>query len=190
MNGIDLLGATLLHFLWQGVLIAAVYATARRCSSRPEVRYGLACAAFGILALAPVLTWLILQPISLPVASASGSLHTSHVASAGSVFGGDVLRFFGAEYRPVRLPWLVWVVAAWVAGVVIFWLRLLGGWRMAQRLRRRHVKPVSRQWEQTFDGSGRSSASQGPCGCLFPVSCKRRRSWGCCGPWSLYRWAR
>ena len=42
MNGIELLGATLLHFLWQGVLIAAAYAAARRCASGPEVRYLLA----------------------------------------------------------------------------------------------------------------------------------------------------
>lgn len=27
MNGIERLGTTLLHFLWQGTLIAAVYAT-------------------------------------------------------------------------------------------------------------------------------------------------------------------
>jgi uncharacterized protein (TIGR03435 family) len=150
MNGIDLLGATLLHFLWQGVLIAAVYTAARRCASRPEVRYLVACVALGTMALAPVATWFALQPISLQAVSAAGSFHAPHVASVGSVFRGDVRHFFGAEYR-VRSIWLSWVAPVWMAGVVIFWMRLLGGWMTAARLRRFHVRPAPPQWEQVFD---------------------------------------
>jgi hypothetical protein len=40
------LGSTLLHFLWQGALIAAVHAAARRWTARfsgPNVGYILAC---------------------------------------------------------------------------------------------------------------------------------------------------
>ena len=58
---VDRLGWTLLHFLWQGVLIAAVYAATRKwCvrTSSPNARYLLACAALAAMAIAPVLTWI------------------------------------------------------------------------------------------------------------------------------------
>lgn len=39
----------------------------------------------------------------------------------------------------------------WMAGVVVFWLRLLGGWMMAERLRRRQVRLAPAQWQQALD---------------------------------------
>src|SRR5215471_1200369 len=123
MSGIELLGATLLHFLWQGVLIAAVYAVARRCAARPEVRYVLACAALAVMAVAP--------------------------AAVG--FRGELPRLFTAGYEAVPSVWLSWVAAAWSVGVVVFWLRLVGGWMIAERLRRRQVRPAPFQWQQAFD---------------------------------------
>jgi uncharacterized protein (TIGR03435 family) len=151
MNGIELLGATLLHFLWQGLLIAAVYTGVRRCASRPEVRYLLACAALGAMAVAPVATWVALSPISLQTVSMTASFHAQHAASAGLGLRSDIPGFFAAEYERVRFVWLSWVAAAWMTGVVIFWLRLLGGWMIAERLRRRHVSPAPSQWQCRFD---------------------------------------
>ena len=54
------LGWTLLHFLWQGILVAALYALARalaggRMSARG--RYAIACGALLAMAAAPVLTY-------------------------------------------------------------------------------------------------------------------------------------
>src|ERR1039458_8741237 len=62
---VERLGSTLIHFLWQGVLIAVVYAAARRWTARtsgPNIRYILACAALAVMAAAPVLTWILLRP--------------------------------------------------------------------------------------------------------------------------------
>ena len=62
---VERLGSTLLHFLWQGILIAALYAAARRWiarSSGPNVHYILACAALAVMAAAPVVTWSLLRP--------------------------------------------------------------------------------------------------------------------------------
>jgi uncharacterized protein (TIGR03435 family) len=151
MNGIELLGATLLHFLWQGVLIAAVYATVRRCASRPEVRYVLACAALGCMAMAPVATSVALRPTSQPAASVPTSFHVPNAAPAGSSLHRDLTRFFVADSGQVRSVWLSWVAAVWMSGVVILCLRLLGGWLTVSRLRRRHVRPAPRQWQTTFD---------------------------------------
>ena len=54
------LGWTLLHFLWQGILVAALYALARalaggRISARG--RYAIACASLLAMAAAPALTY-------------------------------------------------------------------------------------------------------------------------------------
>jgi uncharacterized protein (TIGR03435 family) len=38
-----------------------------------------------------------------------------------------------------------------MAGAVVFWLRLLGGWMIAERLRRRQVRLAPAEWQQTFD---------------------------------------
>ncbi len=150
MNGIELLGATLLHFLWQGVLIAAVYATARPYASRPEARYLLACAALAAMAAAPVATWAVLRQVSTEAIAMARSIPTA-AASPGAGFLGDLPRFFVEGYEQVPPGWLSWVAAAWMAGVVVFWVRLLGGWIIAERLRRRRVQPAPRHWQQTFD---------------------------------------
>ena len=149
MSGIELLGLTLLHFLWQGALIAAAYVGLRRYASRSEVRYLLACAALGVMAAAPIATWIALRPTSLQAVSASASLIASHPTSAGSVFRGDLFRFLAAHNE--RPFWFMWVAAAWMTGVVIFSLRLLGGWMIAERLRRRRVRSAPGPWQETFE---------------------------------------
>ncbi len=152
MNGIELLGATLLHFLWQGVLIAAAYAAARGFVSRPEVRYLLACAALAAMAVSPLATWVALQPVTPGATAMTTSLSPPHSASALPGFRGDLSGFFAFRYEQVPLRWLSWVAAAWMTGVVIFWLRLLGGWMIAERLRHFYVRPAPRQCQEAFDG--------------------------------------
>jgi uncharacterized protein (TIGR03435 family) len=151
MNGIELLGATLLHFLWQGVLIAAVYAAARRYAARPEVRYWLACAALAAMAASPVATWSALRPVSPDRIAMAPSFHAPPAAAPGAGFRSDLPRLFAASYERIPSAWLSWVASAWMAGVVVFWVRLLGGWIIAERLRHRQVRPAPRHWQQTFD---------------------------------------
>src|SRR5271154_4046353 len=50
------LGWALIHFLWQGALIAALYVIARR-SRTPQVCYMLACASLAAMAIAPMITF-------------------------------------------------------------------------------------------------------------------------------------
>jgi uncharacterized protein (TIGR03435 family) len=161
MNGTELLGATLLHFLWQGLLIAAVYAIARRSASRPEVRYLMACGALAVMAASPVFTWVALRPVSQKAIVVAASLPVTHAASSAFGFRIELPRVFAAAYESVPSAWLSGVAAVWMAGVVFFWLRLLGGWMTAERLRRRHARPAPFRWQQTFDGlRARLSVSQ------------------------------
>jgi hypothetical protein len=72
---VERLGLTLLHFLWQGAMIVTIYAAARKWSTRtllPNGRYLLACAALAAMAIAPLVTWTLLQHRPAPgVASPS-----------------------------------------------------------------------------------------------------------------------
>jgi len=60
--GVPRLGSTLLHFLWQGVAIAVIYAVARKRAetSSPNVRYLLGCVSLAAMAVAPLVTWWML----------------------------------------------------------------------------------------------------------------------------------
>ncbi len=95
------LGWTLVHFFWQGTLIAALFAAVRSLAGRrlaPEARYGLACLALASLAAAPALTFL----------AAGEPGPGSGFETAG--------RVAAAQWQRI-LPYLVPV---WIAGVVAF----------------------------------------------------------------------
>jgi hypothetical protein len=64
------LGLTLLHFLWQGAIIATVYGAVRKGGRHiwgPNGRYAIACVALTGMAIAPLVTWFLLRaPVSAP----------------------------------------------------------------------------------------------------------------------------
>ena len=62
---VERLGWALVHFLWQGALIAGLYLIARTLLVRPEraaLRYTLSCAALGAMIAAPAVTLLTNRP--------------------------------------------------------------------------------------------------------------------------------
>jgi GWxTD domain-containing protein len=125
------LGWTLLHFLWQGTAIALVYAIVRGLLARSlaaQARYVMACAAFTGMAVAPVVTYLLI--------------------SGGNVVAGQFASWtISASMWQQLLPG---VVAVWMAGVLAFSIRLFGGWRFIARLRSTgHPAPV--EWQQCLD---------------------------------------
>jgi uncharacterized protein (TIGR03435 family) len=149
---VERLGATLLHFLWQGLLVSAIYAAARRWTARsfgPNFLYLLACAALAIMAAAPLLTWSLLRPAApTPVAVSFAAPISAAVSTA---VRSVPVSFPAAIDRAVPAAFLPWVVAVWVAGALAFWVRLMGGWIVAGRLRSRLVRPAPREWQQTLD---------------------------------------
>ena len=63
---VERFGMTLLHFLWQGFVIAILYAAARLIAARtssPQTRYLMACAALGAMLAAPLVTWELMRPL-------------------------------------------------------------------------------------------------------------------------------
>lgn len=145
----DRLGWTLLHFLWQGAAIAAIYAGVRRAirGAASNSRYLLACAALAALALAPAITWWILTPDDAPVVTARGV-----PAAARNGAGGTSLVLWMMASDPASTePFLPWVVALWFSGATALWLRLIGGWALTMRLRSRFVRSATAEWQGAFD---------------------------------------
>jgi hypothetical protein len=130
---VERLGWTLVHFLWQGFSIAILYAAIRRVvmrTSSSHVRYLLACAAMGIMVAAPLVTWELMRPAdtTYPIGSIARAASTAGIATAATAIA--LPAFVRATVSSVRpTPVLFWVVIVWLAGVLVFWARLIGaGW--------------------------------------------------------------
>ncbi len=149
---VERLGLTLLHFLWQGAIIAAVYAAARRWGTRtlgPGGRYFLACAALAAMAIVPVVTWALLRGQAQESATAA---FTAPIPAAQTVPTRSISPWLGGDtYLDVGGPFLPWVVAFWLIGTTVFSLRLLGSWMLAERLRNRMVRPAPAEWQRILD---------------------------------------
>jgi beta-lactamase regulating signal transducer with metallopeptidase domain len=139
------LGWTLLHFLWQGILVAALCALARalaggRISARG--RYAIACASLLAMTAAPVFTYWWLG-------------NSGQAARIGDLTDWGARQLApGVAYSPVTDPWqqaMPGIVMAWFAGAAACSLRLLMGFISAAALRRSRHAPVLTEWQQTLD---------------------------------------
>src|SRR4051812_2757888 len=139
------LGWTLLHFLWQGMLVVALYALARALASgrmSARGRYAMACAALLAMTAAPAVTywWLGTSGHSVLVGDPAGP-GARQVAS-------------GAAYSPVTDPWqqaMPAIVMAWFVGAAGCSLRLLMGFISVAALRRSPHAPVRTEWQRILD---------------------------------------
>jgi len=124
---VERLGWVLVHFLWQGAVIAALYAAARHRarSSRPQLRYLLACAALAGMLAAPVATWTWLGAPGPEAVHAPAHFAAFAGAARSAPSVGLVAMRFDAGGRGAQ-SFLSWVVLAWLAGAIALWVRLRG----------------------------------------------------------------
>jgi len=150
---VERLGWTLVHFLWQGLLIALLYEAARRGVARAwtaNARYLLACAALAAMLAAPLVTWAVMRPLDANPVAASRIQSSPPAASARGIANTTTLpAYVRATVSAVEHPQLlVWVVMVWLAGAVVFWVRLAGGWVVAARMRSVSVRQAPQEWQQ------------------------------------------
>lgn len=132
LTPVHALGLSLLHFLWQGALIGVAYLGARRLTreSNPELRYACGMAAIVLSALCPIVTCLLILG--------------AQDAATASVAVKTVVSGFVAGTGPTVPPGLSeqalsWLVALWLAGVLVMALRSFQQWRSLERVVRLHA---------------------------------------------------
>ena len=156
---LDAAGWALVHSLWQGALVAGLYACFAALVPRraANVRYAGGVAALGLLLLLPVLTagLSVRAPRGLFARESvppEGAWSDSGAASGRALRAGkepaalvpngsalaampqaSTLRAWAEERLTVLLPWLV---CAWLSGVLLLASRMIGAWLLVLRLRR------------------------------------------------------
>ncbi|MDC3981763.1 M56 family metallopeptidase [Polyangium jinanense] len=132
------LGLALLHFLWQGVVIALFLAAtlAGLPRSHAAARYTAACAALALMALAPPLTFAYFHAALAAEAFVPPNAWATIAAPAAG--SGPPL-------------WPAIVVMAWTLGALFMSARLAVGLARLSSLIRHHTVPVSSALEVRFD---------------------------------------
>ncbi|HPW04430.1 MAG TPA: TonB family protein [Dokdonella sp.] len=129
MSWIQVLGWSLLHFLWQGALIGVLYALTRMLVPREQanVRYAAGLLAMGALAACVPLTITVMSADIPAVALAA----TDAVALPKLTLAANVEAIQTVSVWNELLPWLV---LAWMAGVVLMIGRAVRQWRALERV--------------------------------------------------------
>lgn len=151
----ELLGWTLLHFVWQGALLAALLAGVLSVMKNhaPRVRYAVSCVALlGLFAL-PIGTGVLLgermstTPSPSPASVESLERPSTGVLRAPSATVEDTSTRLWQDWATARLqPVIPWLALGWAVGVILFSIRLVGGaWRV--RKLRRAGTTGSAEWQ-------------------------------------------
>lgn len=164
------LGWTLIHFVWQGTLIAVLFAGVRTLFKHhaASVRYALACGALLLLMALPLAT---ISIIGFSTSEINLAPHGQRSAVQLASPPYKLLDLTDAPLNPsaenatdealpiVPVPlghWAVqsfsavlpWLVCGWLMGALFLSLKFIGGWMVAQRLKRQQTNPLSRRWQE------------------------------------------
>lgn len=129
---IQALGWTLVHFLWQGLVVGLAYGAVRALLPKTHchARYAAGLAALALLALWPLATLVALRPRTLGADVVGGVITDVAALQAVATGGYDVASLVGD-----LLPWLV---SLWIVGV------LVGSWRALRQWH--HLAQLARRW--------------------------------------------
>jgi len=139
------LGWTLLHFVWQGAALAALFTLANTLCRQAATRYALAVITLVLMMAAPVITFSDLRQPKDP-AVRFGAQGMS-AGAAKPVEGVSVTPAPSAPSLATRAnqPAVILFVEAWFLGVLVLSLRTAGGLFLMERMRRKEIKPVGRE---------------------------------------------
>lgn len=159
------LGWTLLHSLWQGVLIGLIISIAmiflHKYSAR--LRYfinsiGLfAVAAFAVITFVASYTSYNPEPGYIPefaaITAESGIQISSSESPAEESMNLEALLNTIADYARDYFPLFTGI---WILGMFAMMLRFLGGYALVRRYKHHRVKPVMGEWNRKFKELARS----------------------------------
>ncbi len=145
---------TLLHFLWQGSLIACLYLIARGRFSRPKdarIRYVLSCAALAAMIAAPAVTFISTgRQDPVPVVSIAKSALAARPAAVSHENAApfESLPFSSPSDKSSVMTWLA---AIWLAGASLLAMRLIGACIVVTRMRSTRAVPPPSEWQSALD---------------------------------------
>jgi len=143
---VESLAWALVHFFWQGALVALVaYVLARRPGVTATGRYAIGVLALAAMLAAPIATFLVIAG-GRPASAANRAPVAREMPDEFELPATGVAPMRApapAEAARAAIQPHTFVLLVWMAGVVALSLRLAGGWIVARRLLRRAVRPAS-----------------------------------------------
>ena len=140
------LGWTLLHFAWQGTVLAGLFAVANALFRRATTRYALGVVTLVLMLAAPAITLTaMLQQRDSAVRSGAQEYSAKAVQPARTTTAqANSSAPAGETSAAPQTPGMLWFVEAWFLGVVLLSLRTAGGLFLIERMRRREIRPVTK----------------------------------------------
>jgi len=148
----DVIGWTLLHFVWEGTLIAGVTASflAALRGASPRLRYIVVCGGLALSLAAAVVTPLVLLGLeqSSPIVSTPVELPRRILTTATTVSQviNPAVAATTSPDPPTFKVALTTFVAFWVAGVLLLTTRLGLGWWQVRRLHAAAFEAPASEW--------------------------------------------
>jgi len=139
-----MMGWTLLHFIWQGAALAALFAAVVAACRSAAARYAVAVATLVLMMAAPAITFTWLYRDSNP-AVRSGAKAVYPMAGTAPRHAAAPSGAPAAEVRSEQPTGMLWLVELWFLGVLVLSLRTAGGLFLIERMRRREIQPVGRE---------------------------------------------
>ena len=144
------LGWALLHFLWQGALIALLLAAAFIClpSRWSRLRYALACAALGLMpVIFAVTVWGSLPAVRPPALAAATHFSLTPLLPLATGTGHSPLARWPQSWTAIA----PWVAPCWMFGALLLWARAGAGCLLGQRLRRTGLCAATPEWQERLE---------------------------------------
>src|SRR3989449_1807363 len=137
------LGWTLLHFIWQGAGLAALFAVGAAVCRSASARYARAVGALVLMLLSPVITFTWLRAQTNPAVRIGAEGATTWAGTStqnATALSGSRASLAGS--RTEQPMGMLWLVEAWFLGVLLLSLRTAGGLMLIERMRRKEIKAV------------------------------------------------
>ncbi len=119
----------LLHSLWQGAIIAIALAGLMRRMVNPVTRYRCALGALGLLVIASIVTWALLNApkpavsVAAPIPITESTVALVAPAALNPNSTDKVVAFGRMSLPPAPKYWTAWLALVWMVGATVMLLR-------------------------------------------------------------------
>ncbi len=137
----DAAGWTLVHFLWQGTALAALFYVFLAFTRSPRARHNTGVITLLMMAASPLITFFVLASRHRDVFAPSKlQLVLNSLGTVATADGG--IPVAAASQSILAIDWVSYLLCAWLTGVLIFGMRALGGYLVLGRLLREKCEPL------------------------------------------------